>query len=196
MAAEWLTLARPNSAATAMTTSSPSRYLFAKSRLTGSHLASRAPESATRASPRRHLSRGDGAGCPGWAATGRARRCGRPASRTDPAPTSRDRCSTDRPGPAAATSPTGTAAPQPEAGRRRARSLAGRPPGARARHVIRGPAPLLIFRPARALPGVRTGGPLLAGRLIGRPAGAGVLVRRPVRTTTRRLGFWPRRSPA
>jgi hypothetical protein len=35
---------------------------------------------------------------------------------------------------------------------------------------------LLIFRPARALPGVRTGGPLLAGGPIGRPAGTGVLV--------------------
>jgi hypothetical protein len=35
---------------------------------------------------------------------------------------------------------------------------------------------LLIFRPARARPGLRTGGPLLVGRLIGRPAGTGVLV--------------------
>src|SRR5580692_12052245 len=121
MAAEWLTLARTNSAATDMTTSSPSRYLFAKSRLTGRHLASRAPGWATRASPHRHLARGDGVGCPDQAATGRARRCGRPASRTDPAPTSRGRCSTDRSGRAAATSPTGTAAPRPAADCLRAR---------------------------------------------------------------------------
>src|SRR5215472_7595180 len=82
-AAGRLMLARPNSAASAVTTSSASRYLFARICLTRRRLRNRVPGPASAGRvPRRRLARAGRGVRQRRAAAGRAHRCGRLATRT------------------------------------------------------------------------------------------------------------------